>query len=152
MLDIPHVLQTNPGGRNSCVPACLSMALAHQGLMLNEKELCDLLDTQPAGTEVFNIELLKNHLECQISIEESSLERLEEQLAAGIPPIVFVSTGPLHYWQHETIHAIVVTGIEEVIHIHDPILPQAPQAISRSVFLTAWSELGFLSAFVRVAR
>ena len=36
MLNVPHTRQTNPQERNSCVPACLSMALAYQGVTLHE--------------------------------------------------------------------------------------------------------------------
>src|SRR5437773_42495 len=45
MLRVRHVPQSNPQGRNSCVPACASMVLQHQGVSLDEQELCDLLET-----------------------------------------------------------------------------------------------------------
>src|SRR2546425_10553241 len=52
--DSPYT-QTNPQGRNSCVPAAVQMVLAVQGLMLGEEALCGLLETQQVGTEVLAV-------------------------------------------------------------------------------------------------
>ena len=74
MLNVSHVIQTNPQGRNSCVPASLSMVLAYQGVTLSEQELCDLLDTQLAGTEVWNVLLLEKHVaNCHVELDGGSL-------------------------------------------------------------------------------
>src|SRR5205085_73703 len=89
-----------------CVPACVVMVLVYQGISMGEEELCQLLQTQPAGTPVWNVILLEQHLPgCQMEIDSWSLARLEEALVDGVPPIAFVGTGPLGYWERETLHA-----------------------------------------------
>lgn len=150
MLNVPHVPQTNPQGRNSCVPACLSMVLAYQGVTLDEEELCNLLDTQLAGTEVWNVLLLEKHIpNCQVELDSTSFDRLQESLAANVPSITFVATRHLGYWQRDTIHAVVVVGItDDEVYVNDPSFPDAPRSVSRTEFGTAWSELDFLTAIV----
>lgn len=150
MLRVPLISQTNPGGRNSCLPACVSMVLAFQGVEASEEALCDWLGTQLAGTEVWNILSLDQQIAgCQVELGSMSVDRLQEALAAGVPPIAFVATGRLHYWQRETLHAIVVVDIAaEEIGVNDPLFAEGVRAIPRAEFLAAWSEGDFLTAVV----
>ncbi len=75
MLNVPHILQTNPQGCNSCVPACLSMVLSYQGVAVSEQELCDWLDVQLVGTEVWNVLLLEQHIDnCRVSLDSASFD------------------------------------------------------------------------------
>jgi ABC-type bacteriocin/lantibiotic exporter with double-glycine peptidase domain len=154
MLIDAHVPQTNPEGRNSCVPACLVMVLACQGVSVPESELCDLLDTQAAGTEVWNTLLLEQHIPGSVvRLESASIERLNEALLDGVPPIAFVATRHLPGWERETIHALVVVGVEnDSVLVHDPALPSGPRPVPVAAFVAAWSELDFLTAFVTVRR
>ncbi len=77
MLQIPHTPQTNPQGRNSCVPAAVQMVLAVQGLMLGEEALCGLLETQQVGTEVLNVLLLNQRLpRCHAEVASASFDDL----------------------------------------------------------------------------
>src|SRR5262245_2256534 len=125
MLGVPHVRQTNPDGRNSCVPACASMVLAFQGSPLVERELCDVLETQAAGTPVWNTLLLEQRLAgCRVRVDSLSFAGIRQVLDAGTPPIAFVATGCLGYWNRETIHAVVVVGLsDEEVYVNDPVLP-----------------------------
>ncbi len=142
MLQVPHLPQTNPQGRNSCVPAAVRMVLAFQGTALEEEALCDLLETQQAGTAVLNVLLLSQRIaNCHAEV-----------LQDGVPPIVFVSTAPLQYWQTECLHALVVVEVEEqTVQVYDPAFATAPIAIPRDEFLAAWGELAQLTALVKVA-
>ncbi|MBI3757461.1 MAG: hypothetical protein HY267_05745 [Deltaproteobacteria bacterium] len=98
VLQIPHLLQTNPQGYNSCVPAAVRMVLAFQGVALGEEELCNLLETQQAGTPVLNVLLLAQHVPgCHTEVISASFDDLVRWLQESVPPIVVVSTGPLHY-------------------------------------------------------
>lgn len=128
------------------------MVLAYQGVTFREQELCDFLDTQLIGTEAWNVLLLEQHIaNCQVEIDSMSFDRLQESLSDNIPPIAFVATRLLSYWQHETIHAVVVVGIsEDSVYVNDPALPDAPCAVPRAEFLAAWSELDFLTVIVVV--
>jgi ABC-type bacteriocin/lantibiotic exporter with double-glycine peptidase domain len=128
------------------------MVLAFQGVEMSEETLCDSLGTQLAGTEVWNILSLDQHVTgCRVELGSLSVERLEEAIAAGIPPIAFVATGPLQYWERETLHAVVVVEVAtEEIWINDPAFAEKARAVPRAEFLAAWSELDFLAAVVTV--
>ena len=154
MLTVPHVPQTNPHGRNSCVPACLSMVLAHQGVTFGEQELCDVLGTQLTGTEVWSVVLLEQRItNCYVVLDSASFDKLQASLDAAIPPIVFVATRRLSYWQRDTIHAVVVVALTDTeVFVNDPAFPNAPCAVPRTEFLDAWSELDFLTVIMTVER
>ena len=98
------------------------MVLAFQGATQGEEELCDLLETQQAGTAVLHVLLLSQHLaRCRAEVTSASLGDLGRWVQEGVPPIVFVATAALSYWQTECLHAWVVVGIEEqAILVHDP--------------------------------
>jgi ABC-type bacteriocin/lantibiotic exporter with double-glycine peptidase domain len=130
------------------------MVLAFQGVALGEEELCDLLETQRAGTEVLNVLFLNQRLAgCRAEVASASFDDLARWLQEGIPPIVFVTTGPLSYWQAECLHALVVVGIEEQsVLVHDPAFGTAPLTIPHDEFLAAWGELAQLTALVKVSR
>jgi ABC-type bacteriocin/lantibiotic exporter with double-glycine peptidase domain len=153
VLQAPHLPQTNPQGRNSCVPAAVRMVLAFQGTTLEEDELCDLLETQQTGTAVLNVLLLPQRVaKCHAEVASASFDDLTRWLQEGIPPIVFVSTAPLQYWQTECLHALVVVEVEEqIVQVHDPAFATAPIAIPRDEFLAAWGELAQLTALIKVS-
>ncbi len=129
------------------------MVLASQGLVLGEEALGGLLETQQVGTEVLNVLLLNQCLSrCHAEVASASLDDLRRWLQEGIPPIVFVATGPLRYWQTECLHALVVAGItEQSVVVHDPAFAQAPITVPQSEFLAAWGELAQLTALIRVS-
>jgi len=122
MLKVRHIPQTNPEGRNSCVPACLSMVLSFQGVTLSEHLLSDWLDTQPAGTAIWNVLLLEHRVAgCRVRLDSASFAELQASLAAGVPPIAFVATRHLSYWDRDTIHAVVVVdSTDEAVCVNDP--------------------------------
>ena len=124
------------------------MVLAFQGIIRGEEELCRLLDTQPAGTPVLNLLLLNQHLvRCHVEVDSASFDDLAQWLQEDSPPISFVSTGLLSYWQAECLHALVVVGIEEQqVFVHDPAFDAAPLTIPRDEVLAAWGELSHLAA------
>ena len=142
-----------PTGRNSCVPAAVQMVLAVQGIVLGEEALCALLETQPVGTEGLHVLLLNQRLAgCHAAVVSASFDDLRRWLQEGIPPMVLVATGPLHYWHTECLHALVVAGIaEQSVMVHDPACAQAPITIPQSEFLAAWGELAQLTALIRVS-
>jgi hypothetical protein len=63
------------------------MVLASQGVTLGEEELCDLLETQPAGTAVLNVLLLNQRVaKCHAEVASASFDDLVRWLREGIPP------------------------------------------------------------------
>jgi len=129
------------------------MVLAFQGVALGEEELCNLLETQQAGTPVLNVLLLTQHVAgCHTEVINASFDDLVRWLQENVPPIVFVSTAPLHYWQTECLHALVVVEAEEqTVLVHDPAFATAPITIPREEFLAAWGALAQLTTLVRVS-
>lgn len=129
------------------------MVLTFQGVALEEEELCHLLETEQVGTPVVNVLLLSQRVaRCHAEITSASFDDLTQWLQEGVPPLVFVSTAPLHYWQTECLHALVVVAVEEhTVLVHDPALVTAPVAIPRDEFLAAWGELAQLTALVRIS-
>ena len=129
------------------------MVVAFQGVALGEEELCGLLETQPAGIYgIQRVAPLSACARCHAEVTSASFDDLARWLQEGVPPIVFVSTGPLPYWQTECLHALVVVEVgEQTVLVHDPAFPTAPIAIPRDEFLAAWGALAQLTALVRVS-
>ena len=111
-------------------------------------------ESDPDFAAVLNVLLLNQHLtRCRAEVTSASFDDLTTWLQEGISPIVFVTTGPLRYWQTECLHALVVVGIEEhTVFVHDPAFAHAPLTISRDEFLAAWGELAQLTALIKVSR
>ncbi len=130
------------------------MVLAFQSVVLEEEELCSLLETQQAGTPVLNVLLLSQRITKRyVEVTNASFDDLIRRLQGGIPPIVFVSTAPLHHWQTECLHALVVVEAEaQNVLVHDPAFATAPITIPRDEFLAAWGELAQLTAFLKVSQ
>jgi hypothetical protein len=128
------------------------MVLGYQGVTLTEQELTALLGTKPAGTEVWNVVLLEQHIAgCRVQIDSASFAGLQESLAADVPPIAFISTRHLSSWARDTIHAVVLVDVaDDEVHVNDPVFADAPCVLPRREFALAWSELDFLTAFIAV--
>src|SRR5262245_50637719 len=114
-LNVPHYKQEFP---YSCVAACVRMVLEHHGLTQSEADLRQLLDTRPKGTRVRNL-LRLTGLGVDIQLGPANLSQLEDSLALRQPPIAFVDTGPLDYWETDCAH--VVVGIDDTaVWLNDP--------------------------------
>src|SRR5258708_2093770 len=74
---------------------------------------------------------------------------LGDALVAGLPPIVFVDTGPLDYWQTDCAHMVVVVGIDTSVSLNDPFFDAAPQQTSLASFLQAWALNEHLAVILR---
>jgi ABC-type bacteriocin/lantibiotic exporter with double-glycine peptidase domain len=153
VLQVPHFLQTDPQGCNSCVPATVKMVLAFQGMAVDEEKLCSLLETKPRGTPALNVLLLNDRLpQCMVKAEPASVDDLRRSLQGGIPPISFVRTSLLPYWQgKDVMHALVVVEIQEgSVFVNDPRYSTAPLSIALADFLAAWDVFDNFTAFVQV--
>jgi uncharacterized protein YvpB len=78
------------------------------------------------------------------------LSQLRDALTAGLPPLVFLDTGSLDYWQTNCAHMAVVVGIDDTsVYLNDPFFDTAPQQTSRTSFLQAWALNGQMVAILR---
>jgi hypothetical protein len=122
------------------------MVLACQGVHVEEEAVCDLLQTDEAGTSLADLDTLlaQSFPQCRVRVESSSLDSLRQSLQEGIPPIVIVNTASLQsYWQRECVHALLVVGIEEqIVFVNDPFFDDAPKQIPVAEFLAAWGVYG----------
>jgi ABC-type bacteriocin/lantibiotic exporter with double-glycine peptidase domain len=145
-LNVPHCKQEF---NYSCVAACVRMVMAHHGRGLSEAELWELLSTQPHGTRARNLVAVAS-LGFDVSLESSNLAQLRDALAAGLPPIVFLDTGPLDYWQTDCAHVAVLVGLDDSsVYLNDPFFDTAPQRTSLESFLQAWALNAHLAAILR---
>ena len=144
-LPVPALSQSRPG---RCLPACARMILAYLGDDRTEDELARLLKSHPAGTASRNIRRLESW-GYQVEYGQTSLARLHEYLTADLPPIIFVQTGSLNYWQENVNHAIVLVALtSEHATVIDPEF-DLPQTVPLSHFLLAWSDFDYSFAVIK---
>jgi ABC-type bacteriocin/lantibiotic exporter with double-glycine peptidase domain len=145
-LNVPHYKQEF---NYSCLAACVRMVLAYHGHQMAEADLRRLLGTGPQGTPARNL-LAVASLGFDVQLACMNLAQLREALAAGLPPLVFVDTGPLDYWQTDCAHVAVVVGIDDAsVYLNDPYFDTAPQQTSLTGFLRAWALNAHLTAILR---
>ena len=127
----------------SCVPASLAMVLSVYDKEVSQAELKDYMGTTESGIQVevaweslpferWNLQYYQR-LGC-------SLEDLENELAKGVPPIVFIVSSFLPHSEGDFLHAVVVVGLNrESIYINDPLLEESsPFEMELSIFQAAW--------------
>jgi hypothetical protein len=107
------------------------------------------LGTGTHGTPARTIFLVAS-LGFEVRVESASLAQLGAALIAGIPPIVFVATSFLDYWQTACDHVAVVVGLDlTTVDLNDPYFDTAPQRTSLAGFQSAWAANDQLAAFIR---
>jgi ABC-type bacteriocin/lantibiotic exporter with double-glycine peptidase domain len=145
-LNVPHFQQEL---EYSCVAACVRMVLAHHGENRTEADLRLLLDTKPTGTRAGNIIRLSGPA-FEVYLRSSHLGELQKMLADNQPPIVFLKTGSLEYWNMDIFHTAVLIGLDTAtVTLHDPYFATAPQTTSLQSFENAWAQMGQLTAILR---
>lgn len=145
-LSVPHFRQEWP---YSCVAACVRMVLAFYQHAFSEEDLRQLLGTGPHGTRARNILQIVT-LGFDVQLGRSTLADLASALAAGTPPIVFLETSSLEYWQQRCDHVAVVVGWDEgAVLLNDPYFETAPQKTSSASFVQAWASNDYHAVFIR---
>lgn len=145
-LNVPHLQQEL---EYSCIPACLRMVLAHYGDVRTEAELRQLLDTLPTGTRAGNIIRLSGPA-LEVQLRPSNLVEAQTVLSNNQPPIVFLKTGSLEYWNMDIFHVAVLVGVDALtVALDDPYFPTAPQTTSVPGFEKAWAHTGQFTAYLR---
>jgi ABC-type bacteriocin/lantibiotic exporter with double-glycine peptidase domain len=125
------------------------MVLAQHERTVPEADLRQLLDSKQSGTPARNLTAVAC-LGFDVQLGASNLTRLGDALEVGLPPIVFLDTGPLEYWQVDCAHVAVVVGINDTsVYLNDPFFDSAPQQASLAGFLKAWAANGHLAAVLR---
>ena len=145
-LNVPHFKREF---HYSCIPACARMVLAFFGQQRTEAELRALMKTDANGTPVRRLTEL-THLGFDVRFVTTDMSGLAAYLTAGLSPIALLCTGSLPYWSQSCDHVAVVVGVDDSwVYLNDPYFDSAPQQVSHSDFLLAWSPNACTVAIVR---
>ncbi|MCB0110491.1 MAG: C39 family peptidase [Caldilineaceae bacterium] len=136
LLSVPHLQQPSDG---DCLPACVYMILSYYERRVRFWRLRRLLATKSFGTPFSNLQQLESG-GVKVTLEtRGDLSVLHRYLVQNIPCIASVQTEHLPYWTYNTLHAVVVVGIDSSqIYLNDPELPEAPVAVPLGDFDLAW--------------
>lgn len=147
LLSVPHRRQLSDG---YCLPACIEMVLAAQGIEQDQTRLAQKLGVIPGiGLPGSRIKQLATS-QIQVTYGEGELGDLQTAVSNRTPPITLVSTGELPYWDTTTPHAVVVTGIDEkAVWLHDPAKEQPHIEVPLGDFLLAWDMMMNLYAIIK---
>lgn len=145
-LGVPYIPQTRDSW---CVPACVAMVAAFRGESLTQDDIARWLGTSDIGTPASRIQQLSKR-GFEVIYRQGSLVEVRSWLAKGTPCVLFVRTGELPYWEHDTPHAVVLVGFdEEDALLLDPAYEQVPAKTSLGDLMLAWSQLGYTYAVIR---
>jgi len=129
--------------KNACVPARVRMVMSSYSEELGEKhseeDLLQLLGTSEAGSVLENLSRLEQ-LGFRVEVVPSNLTEIRLYLTEMKKPVIaVVYTGYLPYLTAESLHAVVVVGVDEQkVVLNDPLLEDAPVVISVEEFQRAW--------------
>jgi ABC-type bacteriocin/lantibiotic exporter with double-glycine peptidase domain len=146
LLDVPYLPQHEPGG---CLVACAAMVLAYLQQPALQEDIARQIGAQPAGVPAFNIRRLAAW-GLEVEYGQGSLNELSAALTRGYPPIIFLRTSELPYWQEDTPHAVVLIGLDrESALLLDPAYEdETPVSVTLGDFLLAWSHFDMVYALI----
>jgi len=99
-----------------------------------------LFDLTPAGLPAPRLTRLERY-GVQVTIQQGNQADLLQAIDQNVPPIVFVRTAQLPYWDIDTQHAVLVSGYDGPdLLLNDPAFPDAPWRVSADEFMLAWDE------------
>lgn len=147
-LPIEHCLQEVDAG---CLAACAQMVLAGLGVTVSQAELNQLFELTPLGVPLSRLTRIDSY-GVRVTIHRNgTLEDLIQAVDQNIPPIVFIRTAQLTYWQEDAQHALVVRGYDgSYLLLNDPAFPDAPKKILAEELMLAWDE--FHNAYAEITR
>lgn len=138
LLPVEHVWQARSG---ECLPACVAMILGYQQVRLPYAVVRRMLGiVTDVGTPAPNVRRLVQY-GFDVVYRRGTLRTLHDLLLANTPPIVFVKTRDLPYWDENVDHAVVVVGMDgRRILLNDPAFAEAPIEAPLGDFDLAWLE------------
>ena len=138
LLKINHYPQTIKVG---CLAACAQMVLRPLGISVSQQKLHRRFDPTPIGVPFSRLRYLRNY-NVQVTINQGDLSDIILAIDQNTPPIIFLRTGELSYWQSDTQHAVVVVGYDnDDLLLNDPAFQNAPQRVLADELMLAWDEL-----------
>jgi ABC-type bacteriocin/lantibiotic exporter with double-glycine peptidase domain len=135
------VLHRRQQRQADCLAACAAMILDYFQVPIDYRDLVKRRRIESYGAPFTNLRYLESS-SIQVQIQGGTIDSVREYLERGIPPIAFVNTEQLGYWNESTSHAVVVVGIEDnQIYVDDPAFADAPMAIPTDEFILGWIDL-----------
>lgn len=126
------------------------MVLGFVGRPVEYPQLLALLRIRNFGAPAGNIRNLAQ-VGLSVTYSVTDVDGLIRLLQEGIAAIIFLRTGDLPYWQHNSDHAVVVVGFDndtQLIYLNDPYFDEAPIAVPLSDFELAWLERDYHYAVI----
>ena len=146
LLKVLHIQQPHSG---ACLPTCAAMILNYLQRPVPIKQLSNLFGTRFYGTPSSRITRLQQSGFRVTYQELTTFDELQHWIKSGHPPIVSIMTGFLDYWIENTVHAVVVVGVDErYVYVNDPYFASAPQKTLIDGFLAAWIEMDEMAAII----
>lgn len=143
-LNIPHIQQTKDGW---CLPACVAMVTAYWQQPLLQDDVALWLGATNVGVPASRVHRLSAR-GWTVVYRTGSLQDVISWLEKGIPCILFVRTGDLPYWELDTPHAIVASGVQnEIVNVIDPAKETAPFRVGTAHLLLACLILSMRTLF-----
>jgi ABC-type bacteriocin/lantibiotic exporter with double-glycine peptidase domain len=126
------------------------MVLAYWGIECEQSELARQLQMIPkAGTPGSRVRQLASAT-LDVIYRSGQLADLTAALDQDVPPILFVHTSELPYWDRAMAHAVVLVGIEgDQAVLNDPGLLLSPVRVSLGDLMLAWDEMANLYALLK---
>lgn len=130
---------------DSCAVACLRSVLDAYGHVVDEAELRQRCGTSSAGTLSDDVVACANFLGFEAYKEYSSLELLQQHIAKGRFPILYINL--LLIDDVETIHAVIAIKFADPwIHVIDPL--EGERKFPLSSFEQCWQKLNNLAIII----
>jgi ABC-type bacteriocin/lantibiotic exporter with double-glycine peptidase domain len=146
LLPIKHAPQEVDQG---CLAACAQMALAMLGTQLSQQSLNQIFDLTPVGVPLSRLKRLERRNFRVLIQHNGTPAELIQAIDNGTPPILFVRTGQLSYWQRDTQHAILLCGYDGTdFLLNDPAFPNSPQRVSMDELMLAGDEFDNIFAII----
>ena len=110
-----------------------------------------MFELTPLGVPLSRLTSLDQHGVKAAIHRNGTLADLTQAIDQNIPPIVFVRTSQLSYWQEDTQHALVVRGYDGPhLLVNDPAFSDALQTVLADELMLAWDE--FDNAYALLTR
>ncbi len=145
VLSVPHKVQEHEAG---CLAACAQAVLSFLGVEQTQTNLNRILGLTSIGVPFRHIQRLTT-LGVAVLLQRGEESDLRSAIDRNLPPILFVKTGDLPYWQDNTAHAVVMIGYgENTVLLADPQFVHSPQHIDWDALMLAWSEMDYYFALI----
>ena len=132
-----------------CIPASIRMVFSAFEVALGERyselDLIHLLGTSQRGSLWENLTRI-SQLGFQVEVVSSNLSELFAYLQAKKKPVIVVVYAQyIPYLNSDSLHAVVVVGLDsQNIYFNDPLRKECPMILSNDEFQRAWSVWGNL--------